>query len=196
MFRNQLFPYIYTLKNIDSHRKDIDHNILSAVLATKRFINNNPDVLFTRADKGNSVVALDKDDYISKMETILMDSNTYTLLKRNPVNKLLFDLKEILERWLNHKYISAHTHTILNSSNAILPRAYGLPTIHKPDYPMRIIVSTGSPLHNLASFLHKILCISLPVPPSHIDNIDNSFDLIKNYPMYTFWMISVSFLWT
>jgi len=76
------------------------------------------------------VVALDKDDYISKMETILMDSNTYTLLKRNPVNKLLFDLKEILKRWLNHKYISTQTHTFLNSSNAILPRAYGLPKIH------------------------------------------------------------------
>jgi len=99
-----------------------------------------------------------------------MDSNTYTLLKRNPVNKLFFDLKEILKRWLNHKYISVHTQfetTILNSSNAILPRAYGLPKIHKPGYPLRIIVSsTGSPLHNLTSFLHKILCVSLPAPPS------------------------------
>jgi len=36
MFRNQLFPYIYTLRSIDSHKKDIDHNILSAVSATKR----------------------------------------------------------------------------------------------------------------------------------------------------------------
>jgi len=106
-----------------------------------------------------------------------MDSNTYTLLKRNPVNKLFFDLKEILKRWLNHQYISAHTHTFLNSCNAILPRAYGLPKIHKPGFPLRIIVSsTGSPLHNLASFLHKILCISLPVPSSHVNN---SFDLIK-----------------
>jgi len=177
MFRNQLFPYIYALRNIDSHLKDIDHNILSAVSATKRFLNNNPDVLFTRADKGNSVVALDKNDYILKMETILMDTNTYTLVKRNPVNKLLSDLKEILKRWLNHRYISAHTHTTLNSSNAILPRAYGLPKIHKPGYPLRIIVlSTGSPLNNLALFLHKILRISLPAPPSRIDN---SFELIK-----------------
>jgi len=98
MFRNQLFPYINMLRNIDSHKNDIDHNILSAVSATKRFIKNNPDILFTRADKSNTVIALDKNDYILKMKTILMDSNTYTLLKRNPVNNLLFDLKEILKR--------------------------------------------------------------------------------------------------
>jgi len=111
------------------------------------------------------------------MEAILNDSNTYTLLKRNPVNKILFDLKKILKRWLNQKYISAHTHTNLNFCNVILPRAYGLPKIHKQGNPMRIIVSsTGSPLHNLASFLHKILHISLPVPSSRIDN---SFELTK-----------------
>jgi len=103
--------------------------------------------------------------------------DTYTLIKRNPVNKLLADLKDILKRWLNQKYISNYTHTVLNSSNAILPRAYGLPKIHKLDYPLRIIVSsTGSPLHNLASFLHNILRKSLPVPLSHINN---SFELIK-----------------
>jgi len=76
-----------------------------------------------------------------------MDSNTYTLLKRNPINKLLFDLKEILKCWLNHKYISAHTHTFLNSSNAILPKAYGLLKIHKPGYPLRIIVSSTEVLY-------------------------------------------------
>jgi len=90
MFRSQLFPFIYALRNRDSHKKDIDQIILSAVSVTKRFMNNNPDILFTRADKGDAVVALDKDDYISKMEIILMDFNTYTLLKRNPVNKNTF----------------------------------------------------------------------------------------------------------
>jgi len=96
------------LRKIDSHRTDIDYNILSAASATKRFINNNPGVLFTRADKGNSVVALEKDEYILKMETILMDSNTYIPLKRNPVNKLLVDLKEILVKSQIHFRPYAH----------------------------------------------------------------------------------------
>jgi len=94
-------------------------------------------------------------DYITKMENSLSDSYTYTLLQRNPINKLLSDLKELLKRWLSHYYISVYTHTLLNSFNAILPRAYSLPKIYKPGY-LRVIVSpTGSSLHNLASFLQK-----------------------------------------
>jgi len=116
---------------------------------TKRFIKDNPDILFTRADKGNTVVALDRMDYIVKMENYLSDTNTYSILQRNPVNKLLKNLKQLLNRWSNSKYITTRTHNFLNSSNPILPRAYGLPKIHKQGLPLRIIVSSsGSPLHS------------------------------------------------
>jgi hypothetical protein len=38
------------------------------------------------------------------------------------------------------------------------PHLYGLPKIHKPDIPLRPIVSSiGSPCYALAGFLHKIL---------------------------------------
>jgi len=71
-----------------------------------------------------------------------------------------------------------HTYSILNSTNAILLRAYGLPKIHKEGRPLRIIIfSSGSPLHNLAKFLHKILVNSLPLASSHIKN---SRQTVKN----------------
>jgi len=108
------------------------------------------------------------------MEDCLSDINIYSILQRNPVNKLLINLKELLKRWLNSKYISIQTH---NYINLILPRAYGLPKIHKKGFPLRIIVSSsGSPLHNLATYLQRILQDSLPIPFSHINN---SFDLIN-----------------
>jgi len=53
--------------------------------------------LFTRADKSNTVVALDRNDYISKMENYLANTNTYTKLQRNPVKNLLINLKELLK---------------------------------------------------------------------------------------------------
>jgi len=66
-------------------------------------------------------------------------------------------------------------------SNAILPRAYDLPKIHKVEYPLRIIVpSTGSPLHNLALFLHKILAKSLPPHFSYIKNSSHLMDKLSN----------------
>jgi len=148
-FRNQIFPFINSLNKVDRHRSEIDYNILSLIPPTKRFIKDNPDILFTRADKGNTVVALDRMDYIVKMENYLSDTNIYSILQRNPVNKLLKNLKQLLNRWSNSKYITTHTHNFLNSSNPILPRAYGLPKIHKQGLPLRIIVSSsGSPLHS------------------------------------------------
>jgi len=41
--------------------------------------------LFTKADKGNTVAALDKSDYIKNMETCLSDSDTYIRLKHSLV---------------------------------------------------------------------------------------------------------------
>jgi len=36
------------------------------IKTTKHFIKNHPNVIFTRADKGNITVALDRNDYIAK----------------------------------------------------------------------------------------------------------------------------------
>jgi len=174
--RNQIFPFINNLNKIDIIKNETEIKLIAAKKITSRFIKNNPDILFTRADKGNTVVALDRIEYISRMEDSLSDTNTYTILQRSPVNKLLNNLKELLKRWQNSKYISIQTHNHINSSNPILPRAYGLPKIHKKGHPLRIIVSSsGSPLHNLATYLQKILQVSLPTASSHIDN---SLDLI------------------
>jgi len=131
----QLFNFLKPLNNLDSYRTDIDLKILDTVSLTKKFVKDNPDILFTRADKGNTVVALDRDDYLNKMKTYLSDSDIYIRLKHDPAKKLLDDLKILLKRWSSLKYVSSHSYWFLNTSNAILPRAYGLPKIHKIGYP-------------------------------------------------------------
>jgi len=50
------------IKNFHN-RSIIDSDILSAVVSTKKFISQNPDVIFTKADKDNIIVALDRVDY-------------------------------------------------------------------------------------------------------------------------------------
>jgi len=151
---------------------------------------NNPNIIFTKADKSNAVIALDRSEYIAKMENIFSD--TCTILQRNSINKLIEELKKTLKRWIQSKFISDKEYSRLNSSNAILPRAYGLSKIHKNEFPLRIIVSsTGSPLHNLATFLH-ILRESLPAP---LSCCRNSFDLTTNLKTFTFQMALVLSLW-
>jgi len=175
--RSQFVSFLKPVGKLKTHRSDIDRKIIEAVWKTKRFKKEHPNIIFTKADKGNAVVALDRDEYVRNMESSLSDPDTYTLLKHNPANKVLLELKTILKRWNDRGYIALATYSSLNTSNAILPRAYGLPKIHKTGHPLRIIISSvGSPLHNLANFLHKILVNSLP---PHFSQIRNSSQLIE-----------------
>jgi len=91
-------------------------------------------------------VALDRMDYIDKIERYLSDTDIYISLQRNPINKLIENLKKSLKffSWLKKGYISSHIYSQINSTNAILPRAYGLPKIHKTDYYYFIVLRTNN----------------------------------------------------
>jgi len=118
-FRNMLFPLIKEIKNYNTNK--IDRDILTVFSTTKKFVADNPNVIITRADKGNTVT-LYRMDYMDKMEKNLSDTDTYILLQRNSINKLIENLKKILKHWLKNGYISSYIHSQLNSSNAILSR--------------------------------------------------------------------------
>jgi len=55
----------------------------------KTFCTNNPDIIFTKTDKGN--IILNKYTYISKIKEIFDDPNTYTKI---PINKKLYSHKK------------------------------------------------------------------------------------------------------
>jgi len=75
------------------------------------------------------------------------------------------------------EFISKQTYLSLHSTDSNLPKAYGLPKIHKANFPFRIIVSSiNTALYLLASFLHKIIFNSL----SHEKQVKNSFELYKS----------------
>jgi len=108
---------------------------------------------------------------------MLQDQETYTLIKKNPINKITNSARTLLTRWKKSGYITEDTYKKLYCSDGILPRAYGLPKIHKPDKSYRIIVSSiDSPLYSLANFLQDIITKNIPKSVSHIDN---SFQLVK-----------------
>lgn len=97
---------------------------------TKKFIREHPDILFTRADKGNVTVAMNKKDYITKMEELPSDKNTYIINKKDPTKQITGELRTLLKRWSNNKYIDPTIKKKIYTSDGILPRACGLPKIH------------------------------------------------------------------
>jgi hypothetical protein len=48
---------------------------------------NDKDCYFLKADKGNSVVVLDKSDYVARVEKLL-DEDPYKKLERTPLPKM------------------------------------------------------------------------------------------------------------
>jgi len=108
---------------------------------------------------------------------MLQDTNTYTIINKDSIKGISSMLKDMLTRWKQAKYINEIAYKSLNCNVGLLSREYGLPKVHKPDCPFRIVVSSlDSPLYNLATFLRKILIKNISVTDSHLNN---SFDLVQ-----------------
>lgn len=156
---------------------DRDLYYIDAYHAASYFLRENSNIIRMRADKGNITVAVDRDDYFKKIEDMLNDNDTYCIMDRNPIKKLEESLNKKINFWQSKDYITRNLAYSLKSSDRHIPKAYGLPKVHKPGYPYRIIVSSvGSPLHKFAAFLHNVILRSIPRASG---NLENSLDLIK-----------------
>jgi len=122
-------------------------------------------------------VAIDKIEYLNKIETLLQDKNTYITIKKDPTKNIEKQLNNMLKNWLHNNYITKQTYFSLFSSDSGLPKAYGLPKTHKKDYPYRIIVSSiNTALYALSSYLQYLIANSLPFDHKQVKN---SFELYK-----------------
>ncbi|XP_024871861.1 uncharacterized protein LOC112454599, partial [Temnothorax curvispinosus] len=152
-----------------NHVDLVDRCILNRYAECKKFLRENHDVFVTKADKGQVTVIMDRDEYLTKMTDLLKDESTYKKLKKDPIRQISLKLNELVRSWRDSGIIEDSDYKRLNCTNGNLPRCYGLPKIHKNGFPLRIIVSAlGSPLYNVASFLHSILHHSIRPPKSHI----------------------------
>ena len=71
--RCAVMPHFNNILDNKQNPSTVNKEILYMYKETVNFNKSNPDILFTRADKGNITVALKKEDYISKMELSLGD---------------------------------------------------------------------------------------------------------------------------
>jgi len=114
-------------------------------------------------------VIMDRMAYIDQMLKILDDENIYRSVKNNPLRKITTKCNNLLKTWRDNDIIDKKTYTVLKYTNINLPRCYGLPKIHKPGHPLRMMVSSiESPLYDVAKFIHGILSGSIKKPYSHV----------------------------
>ena len=150
---NQSIPILNNIISSPVFTSDIHKQLTGLESDTRVFLSAHPNIVFTRADKGNVTVAIDRNAYRDEMITLLEDSDTYVRIKKDPTKKLTTALRSMLTRWKTKGHITDSEYRTLYCSDGLLPRVYGLPKIHKPDCPLRIIISSiGSPLYALATY--------------------------------------------
>jgi hypothetical protein len=132
----------------------------------------NKSIVIRKADKGNVTVIMKKEEYFNKLKK-LVDSSEYEVIKSNPTSCLERKVNEALKL----KEIKKYTRLELAPRYCKAPHIYGLPKIHKADVPLRPIVSSiGSPSHDLAKYLVKIIN---PVLGTSTSFVKNSTEFVK-----------------
>lgn len=166
-----------------AHRKkSFKEKLLTKYLVeTKSFFKEHPEVLVTKADKGNITVVMDKPVYINKMENLLMDEQTYTKVNSDFTSSLQRKVNKYISMLEKGNYISDVRGKSLRTYNGVFPRIYGLPKIHKQNFPLRPIVTyIGSPLYNMSKFFADVLSNIVGKSEYHIRNSNEFLTKIKD----------------
>ena len=143
-------------------------------------LQNDEGIVILPADKGRVTVVMDKTEYFDKMDSTVYDKRTYEELTVNPAPKLQKGLNAKLLGLKKRDLLSYNLYHRLRCSAPQSPKLYELPKLHKPQTPMRPIVSfCGSPTYQLSKHLAKTLKPLTDASDHKLQSIENFVDAIK-----------------
>ena len=127
-------------------------------------LSSNEDIVIQKSDKGNSVVIVNREDYLKRMQEMVDDVTKFEKVAVKDRKEYNFMVKEkgevtsLLNELLAKQSISVADHGKLTPNGPNPARLYGLPKIHKepvnglPKY-RPIISQIGSTTYKIAKFL-------------------------------------------
>ena len=129
-----------------------------------KILTSNEDIVIHKSDKGNSVVIVNREDYLKRMQELVDDVSKFEYVeveKGKDYNFMVKEVKEVnnlLHELLAKQSISVDQSEKLRPNGPSPARLYGLPKIHKapvdglPKY-RPIISQIGSSTYKIAKFL-------------------------------------------
>ena len=134
-----------------------------------------------KADKGAKIVVMDTCDYNSKVVDLLTDNKVYKKIRKNPLSRMQSEFNRGL-KLIGQKYDSPNLKKVFSCKLPSLPYIYGLPKIHKPETPLRPIVSNvNCPAYKLSKWLTKELSPLLgSFSKSHLKHNVDLLERLKN----------------
>ena len=127
-------------------------------------LSSNKDIVISKSDKGNSVVIVDRSDYIKRMQDMVDDTTKFEKLSvkegkdYNFMSKEKATVDKFLADLLKKGSINESERSKLSPNGPNPARLYGLPKIHKPTVDglpkyRPIISQIGSSTYKIAKFL-------------------------------------------
>ena len=151
-------------------------NLTKAQNLALRQLKRDRDRIVLTADKGVAMVIMDRQDYINKANHLL-NQNTYRSIAKDPTNSIKNKLINILKRVKSQTGLDSNTYKSMYPTGCVPPKFYGLPKIHKPDTPLRAIVSSyGSVTYGVAKEPAKIL---KPLVGKSLHHINSTQDFVE-----------------
>ena len=145
-------------------------NLTSEQRSTLKNLGSNPDLVIKPFEKGSRICLMDTPLYISKIEEHLPDPTTYKELNFNQTQATRYDVLSTLD-YLHktHRIDDKTRHRLTPPKPACTPLFYGLPKVHKPNIPLRPIVSAcDSPMDQLSNYVTHFIQPLVEILPSYI----------------------------
>ena len=125
------------------------------------------------------MVIMDRQDYINKANHLL-NQNTYRSIAKDPSSSIKNKLIKIFKRVKNQTGLDSNTYKPMYPTGCVPTKFYGLPKIHKPDTPLRPIVSScGSVTYGVAKELSKILKPLVDKSSHHITSTQDFVEQVR-----------------
>jgi hypothetical protein len=172
--KNSLRSFTYNYIDLDLKEFKLGRtkiNILNKLIETFAIL---------KPDKGNSIVLINRSDYVISIKSLFSDSSKFKKLDYDPTLTRLHSLQTYLLKLHKRNEITDEQLDALRPMTAHFGRAHGLPKTHKkcdtlPKF-RPIVDTTNTPHYNVGKFLSSLL--------NHLTlndhSLSDSFDAVTN----------------
>ena len=159
-------------------------NLTSEQRSTLKNLGSNPDLVIKPFDEGSGICLMDTSLYVSKIEEHLADPTTYKELNSDPTQAIRNDALSTLDYLhMTHRIDDETKHHLTPPKPARTPLFYGLPKVHKPNIPLRPIVSAcDSPTDQLSNYVTHFIQPLVEILPSYIRDSKHFLQLLESLP--------------
>lgn len=165
------------------HNADITQFFNAALINTRMFLKENPDIVVTQADKARATILMDRSTYTAKIENLLRDRSTYIKLKSSSIAAYMKINEGLLIRLESTGWITRADVIVAVESENSIANLYALIKTHKKGTPPRPIVNTRRSMGFLAS--EKVTKILTRARDTTKYNVINSKQAVEKIRAHT-----------